>query len=320
MSNTPPKVFISHSSADKERFVLDFASRLRQNGVDAWIDRWEMNPGDSLVDKIFEEGLKNCQAMIIVLSKNSVESKWVREELNAGMVRRVERSTKLIPIRLDGCEVPECLRSTIWEDVADVDAYEPQFRHILNAIHGQYEKPPLGQPPAYVRSNALAIAGLSKVDSLILESLCRKSVETGCAVVDTASLTTTLTELGITEDELAESQEILRGRGCVELQIGFQQTVACAFEITTHGFEQFARAAIPGYAALMDDVGRRVATGENMDDRSIANATGQPPRIIGHILEMFSRRGLVRCVSEKGIGFSLFRVFWVSPELRRNLQ
>jgi len=59
-----PKVFISHASEDKDRFVIPFATRLRENGVDAWVDRWEMNPGDSLVDRIFEEGLKNAAAVI----------------------------------------------------------------------------------------------------------------------------------------------------------------------------------------------------------------------------------------------------------------
>lgn len=63
----PPKVFISHAAADKERFVIEFATRLRTNGVDAWVDQWEMNPGDSLVDKIFAEGLGGCQAMVVVL-------------------------------------------------------------------------------------------------------------------------------------------------------------------------------------------------------------------------------------------------------------
>ena len=29
--------------------------------------------GESLVDKIFEEGIKNAQAVIVVVSKNSVE-------------------------------------------------------------------------------------------------------------------------------------------------------------------------------------------------------------------------------------------------------
>src|SRR4051794_20083808 len=50
----PPKVFVSHASEDKQRFVERFAARLRENGVDAWLDEWEMKPGDSLVDRIFE--------------------------------------------------------------------------------------------------------------------------------------------------------------------------------------------------------------------------------------------------------------------------
>ena len=53
-NNMNPKVFASHASEDKERFVLDFATKLRSKGIDTWVDRWEINPGDSLVDKIFE--------------------------------------------------------------------------------------------------------------------------------------------------------------------------------------------------------------------------------------------------------------------------
>ncbi len=81
----PPKVFISHASEDKQRFVVNFAKQLRDNGVDAWLDQWEMKPGDSLVDKIFEEGLKEASAVIIVLSTNSVRKPWVLEELNTSV-------------------------------------------------------------------------------------------------------------------------------------------------------------------------------------------------------------------------------------------
>ena len=45
-SQLPPKVFISHASADKARFVTGLAEKLRANGVDAWLDSWEMQPGD----------------------------------------------------------------------------------------------------------------------------------------------------------------------------------------------------------------------------------------------------------------------------------
>ena len=68
-----PKVFLSHASEDKDRFVLNFATKLMQKGIDVWLDKWEILPGDSLIDKIFEEGIKNAQAVIVVLSTHSVD-------------------------------------------------------------------------------------------------------------------------------------------------------------------------------------------------------------------------------------------------------
>jgi hypothetical protein len=72
------KVFLSHASEDKERFVIHFAEKLRLNGIDAWLDKWEMLPGDSLIDKIFEEGIRNADAIIVILSKYSITKKWVK--------------------------------------------------------------------------------------------------------------------------------------------------------------------------------------------------------------------------------------------------
>jgi hypothetical protein len=45
-----PKVFLSHASEDKERFVIRFATELRNNGVNVWLDKWEILLGDSLID------------------------------------------------------------------------------------------------------------------------------------------------------------------------------------------------------------------------------------------------------------------------------
>ena len=73
-----PTVFICHASEDKERFVLGFAKKLRSKGVNAWVDKWEILPGDSLPDKIFEEGIPNSEAMIVIVSEYSVNKPWVR--------------------------------------------------------------------------------------------------------------------------------------------------------------------------------------------------------------------------------------------------
>lgn len=151
MPENTQKVFISHASEDKERFVIPFAKRLRSQGIDAWVDIWEMLPGDSLVDKIFEEGIKNARAMIVVLSRFSVEKPWVREELNAGFLNRVSGRCKVIPVVIDDCDVPEALRSTVWQRITDLENYDAEFQRIVDAIYGRTQKPPLGSPAAIVR-------------------------------------------------------------------------------------------------------------------------------------------------------------------------
>lgn len=149
------KVFISHASEDKDRFVLDFARRLREHGVDAWVDVWEMLPGDSLVDKIFDEGIKNARAMIIILSTNSIDKPWVREELNAGFLKRLSGKCKVIPVVIDECGVPEALQSTVWQRISDLTDYEEEFLRVLDSIYGRTRKPPLGAPAAQLRRQRL---------------------------------------------------------------------------------------------------------------------------------------------------------------------
>lgn len=77
--------------SSKGRFVLGFAGKLRAKNIGTWLDKWEMAPGDSLIDKILGEGIKHAQAFIVVLSQKSVEKRWVREGLNAAVVlKRLE--------------------------------------------------------------------------------------------------------------------------------------------------------------------------------------------------------------------------------------
>jgi hypothetical protein len=143
-SNQPPVVFVSHASEDKERFVIPFATRLRQRGIDAWVDKWEITAGDSLVDKIFDEGLKRATAVLIVLSKVSVTKRWVREELDASVVARINRGTRLIPILIDPVEVPEALKHTVWITVSDIDKFDDALEQVASAILRTSTKPPLG--------------------------------------------------------------------------------------------------------------------------------------------------------------------------------
>jgi hypothetical protein len=64
-------VFISSSSKDN-LFANGLALELVKHGVRVWIDKWEIQVGDSLVDKI-QLGLTNSSFLLVILSKNGAK-------------------------------------------------------------------------------------------------------------------------------------------------------------------------------------------------------------------------------------------------------
>lgn len=94
--------------------------------------------------KIFEVGLAQAGLFIVILSKNSVVSKWVREELDTAIVRKIEGVTRIVPVVIDDCEIPISLRTLLWIDLrSDRDG---GIRKIVNLVTGDPTRPPLVLP------------------------------------------------------------------------------------------------------------------------------------------------------------------------------
>lgn len=109
MANPAQKVFVCHSSADKV-IAREIAEGLRQLGFDSWFDDWEIKLGDSLVEQL-NEGLDAAGAFIILFSKAAAASRWVQEETNAALIKRIRKDAHIIPVRLDKTELPPLLSS-----------------------------------------------------------------------------------------------------------------------------------------------------------------------------------------------------------------
>lgn len=308
----PPKVFISHASEDKDRFVLDFASKLRAQGIDAWLDRWEMLPGDSLVDKLFEEGIHSATAVVIVLSTNSVDKPWVREEINAAFVKHVAIGMKLIPVLLDDCRVPECLASTLWERISDLTTYEQSFERIVAAITGVRDKPPLGDLLGYISVPTIEIQGLAHVDNLVLKVICEHALRDGYASIDSDELHQSEVLSSLPQQELADSLDVLNSERLVHLDdpgsgIPF-------IRVSTDGFQQFARAYIPDYESTVQAVASAILN-ENVDSNSDLQARiGKGQFLINHILDILESQSYLQL--EK-FGDGQISVYSVSVKLRR---
>ena len=65
--------FLSHSSADKV-LVEDLATSLGRNNV--FFDKWNLDEG--LLPSEIAKGVKDSNWFIIIASKNSMESRWVK--------------------------------------------------------------------------------------------------------------------------------------------------------------------------------------------------------------------------------------------------
>lgn len=165
-----PKVFISHSSEDKDS-VGTLAERLRQNNVDAWYADWEIRPGDSIVQKI-NQGLEECDVFVIVVSRNSVASRWVREELSSAVVKCIGDKAQIIPVRLDESPVPAVINHLHW---VRMPPPEEEFNKLLKAIFGVSSKPSLGATPEFINRGLArlqtTIQGFSPEASALLRHL-----------------------------------------------------------------------------------------------------------------------------------------------------
>ena len=130
---TYSSMFLSHSHADKE-FAKKLARDLLIGKVAVWFDEAEIRGGDNLSSKILE-GIAEMEFFGVILSPNSVASRWVRRELEAA--RDLESSAskpKILPIQYQVCDGPAFLRDRIHIDFTNPVNYRTSFDALLNTL------------------------------------------------------------------------------------------------------------------------------------------------------------------------------------------
>lgn len=127
-------VFISHSSKDKQT-IRQLASDLKAEGVDVWLDEREILIGDSISEKI-GQGLAESDYFLIAISEHSIQSEWVKKELNNAIIKEIEkRKTVVLPIKLGGVKMPSIISDKMYADFTI--SYKEGFSKLINTIkHG----------------------------------------------------------------------------------------------------------------------------------------------------------------------------------------
>lgn len=125
-ANRSLKVFLCHASGDKP-VVQKLYSRLVNDGVDAWLDKEKLIPGQNWQIEI-PKAVRNSDIVLVCLSTQSVNKEgFVQKEIKIALDaadEKPEGTIFIIPARLENCNVPERISQFHWVDLFADNGYE----------------------------------------------------------------------------------------------------------------------------------------------------------------------------------------------------
>lgn len=89
--------FISYATEDKDQVAEPLANALEGRGISVWYDDFELQGGDSLIERI-DEGIARCRFGLVILSNSFFGKDWPEYEFKGLATRAISGEIKLIPI------------------------------------------------------------------------------------------------------------------------------------------------------------------------------------------------------------------------------
>lgn len=155
----PPKVFVSysHDNPSHKDWVKELAKYLRDNGIDAILDQWDLALGSNLA-QFMEHGLSKSDRVLLVLTDNYIEKAnsgnggvGYEKMIVTAEILEKQDTTKFIPVVRNVTgenKLPLFLGARFYIDLSDNDDTSDQRVLLLKEIHNAREsKPPIGSNP-----------------------------------------------------------------------------------------------------------------------------------------------------------------------------
>ncbi len=94
-----PYIFVSYAHTDSSR-VFPEIKRFNELGCNVWYDEG-ITPGSEWLDEI-ANALLNCSLLVVFISENAVNSRYVQQEINLAL----DKNIPVLPIHLEETELP----------------------------------------------------------------------------------------------------------------------------------------------------------------------------------------------------------------------
>lgn len=171
---TAPKVFISYSwtTPEHENWVLELATGLRQSGVDAILDKWDLREGHDAYAFMEQMVSDESISKVVIVSDKAYAEKsnarkggagteaqiisseiYAKQDQNKFGVAVTEFSEKGEPY------VPTYYKSRIFIDFSDASRFAESFDQLLRWIADKpiHKKPEIGRLPKYITEPEAAV-------------------------------------------------------------------------------------------------------------------------------------------------------------------
>lgn len=145
-SSSPPKVFISYSWDNEEhkQWVAKLAERLRENGADVSLDKWNLQPGDQLPE-FMEKSIRESEFVLVICTpkyktKSDERSGGVGYEgdIITGELFQKGNQRKFIPLLRGenlGDSTPSWALGKYYIDMRGNPYKEDSYKDLLVTIH-----------------------------------------------------------------------------------------------------------------------------------------------------------------------------------------
>lgn len=161
---TNPKVFISYSwtTPEHEEWVVELGRRLREDGIDVILDKWDLKEGQDTT--FFMESMRAANKVLIICEQGYKEKANGRKGgvgtetqiITPDIYGNVEQE-KYIPIvaERDGIGqhyIPTFMESRLYIDLSSFDTFEEGYEKLIRNIYQAplHNKPALGKAPSYL--------------------------------------------------------------------------------------------------------------------------------------------------------------------------
>lgn len=123
------KAFLCHAHSDRDTVKALYA-RLTKDGVNAWLDKEKLLPGQDWELEI-RKAVREADVVVVCLSKQFNQAGFRQKEVRLALdtaMEKPEGEIFIIPARLEECDNLESLRKWHWVDLFEDDGCEMLIR------------------------------------------------------------------------------------------------------------------------------------------------------------------------------------------------